>query len=108
MMPDRDVSVPGTPRAISRRDFLRVAVGGTSALMLAAAMPPPVSAMPAGPQVAPFSPKQVNLAGTTLSFVQWASFIPGADDYLKKQIEDGFMKETGAVVNFEAINANDI
>jgi len=64
--------------------------------------------MPAGPQAAPFSPKQVNLTGTTLSFLQWASFIPTADAFLKKQIEEGFMKETGAVVNFEAINANDI
>jgi multiple sugar transport system substrate-binding protein len=110
MMPDRDARVPGAPRAISRRDFLRVAVGGTSALVLAATMSPPTpaSAMPIGPQAAPFSPKQLDLTGTTLSFVQWASFIPGADDFLKKQIEDGFMKETGAVVNFEAIDANQV
>src|SRR5690349_13430493 len=110
MMPDRDARVPGAPRAISRRDFLRVAVGGTSALVLAATMSPPIPALatPTGPQAAPFSPKQVNLTGTTLSFVQWASFIPGADDFLKKQIEDGFMKETGAVVNFEAIDANQV
>jgi multiple sugar transport system substrate-binding protein len=110
MMPDRDVRVPGAPRAISRRDFLRLAVGGTSVVLLAAAAPPasPAAALPAVPQAAPFSPRQANLTGTTLSFLQWASFIPGADDYLKKQIEDGFMKETGAVVNFEAINANDI
>ena len=108
-MPDRESRVPGAPHVISRRDFLRAAVGGTSMLLLAAAAPPaPVAAMPAAPQIAPFSPKQVNLSGTTLSFVQWASFVPGADDFLKKQIEDGFMKETGAVVNFEAINANDI
>src|SRR6185369_6562609 len=60
----------------------------------------PAAAMPTVPQASPFSPKQVNLTGTTLSFVQWASFIPTADAFLKKQI--------GAVVNFEAINANDI
>jgi multiple sugar transport system substrate-binding protein len=110
MMPDRDIRIPGATRAVSRRDFLKVAVGGTSMLLLAAAAPPasPAAAMPAVPQAAPFSPKQINLTGTTLSFVQWASFIPGADDFLKKQIEDGFMKETGAIVNFEAVNANDI
>jgi len=51
---------------------------------------------------------EINLTGTTLSFVQWASFIPTADAFLKKQIEDGFMKETGAVVTMEFINANDI
>jgi multiple sugar transport system substrate-binding protein len=109
-MPDRDTRVPGATRAISRRDFLKVAVGGTSMLLLAASAPPasPAAAMPVVPQAAPFSPKQVNLTGTTLSFLQWASFVPGADDYLKKQIEDGFMKETGAIVNFEAVNANDV
>lgn len=109
-MPDRDPRVPGATRAISRRDFLRVAVGGTSLLALAAVAPPALPAVAMRPELqeAPFSPKQVNLSGVTLSFVQWASFIPGADNYLKTQIEDGFMKETGAVVNFEAINANDV
>ena len=34
---------------------------------------------------------------------------PGTPDaFLKKQIEDGFMKETGATVNVEFVNANDI
>ena len=109
-MPDRDSRVPGATRAISRRDFLRVAMGGTSLLLLAAAAPPamPVAAMPAAPQAAPFSPKQVNLTGTSLSFLQWASFIPTADAFLKKQIEEGFMKETGATVSVEFVNANDI
>jgi multiple sugar transport system substrate-binding protein len=110
MMPDRDTRVPGATRAISRRDFLKVAVGGSSMLLLAASAPPasPAAAMPVVPQAAPFSPRQMNLTGTTLSFLQWASFVPGADDFLKKQIEDGFMKETGAIVNFEAVNANDV
>jgi multiple sugar transport system substrate-binding protein len=44
----------------------------------------------------------------SLSFLQWASFIPTADAFLKKQIEDGFMKETGARVTVEFVNANDI
>ena len=49
-----------------------------------AAAPPaaPTAAAPGIPQAAPFAPKQVNLTGTTLSFVQWASFIPTADAFL--------------------------
>ncbi len=50
----------------------------------------------------------MNLSGVTLSVLQWSSFIPDADPFFKKQIEDGFMKETGAVVNIEFVNANDV
>jgi multiple sugar transport system substrate-binding protein len=112
-MPDRDSRAPGLSRPLSRRDFLRAAVGGTGVLLLsaaAAAAPPasPAAAAPSLPQAAPFSPKQVNLSGVTLSFLQWASFIPTADAFLKKQIEDGFMKETGATVYVEFVNANDV
>lgn len=107
-MPVRDPRAPGLPRQLSRRDFLRVAVGGTGALLLSAAATAPAAAAPGVLHHAPFSPKQINLTGTTLSFVQWASFIPTADAFLKKQIEEGFMKETGAMVNVEFVNANDI
>jgi multiple sugar transport system substrate-binding protein len=40
--------------------------------------------------------------------VQWQSFIPDADPFFKKQIEDDFMKQTGAKVTIEFINANDL
>jgi multiple sugar transport system substrate-binding protein len=109
-MPVRNARVPGTTRQLSRRDFLRFAVGGTGALMLAATAPPaaPVAAAPGLPQYAPFAPRQISLSGVSLSFLQWASFIPTADAFLKKQIEDGFMKETGAQVSVEFVNANDV
>jgi len=115
MMPTRDLVASAAVRRINRRSFLRTALGTTSVLMLAATSPGVVSASSAIvpraeaiPQAAPFSPKQISLAGTTLSFLQWASFIPTADAFLKKQIEEGFMKETGAQVTVEFVNANDI
>ncbi|MCC6178695.1 MAG: extracellular solute-binding protein [Chloroflexi bacterium] len=49
-----------------------------------------------------------NLRGTTLSILQWSNFIPDADPFFKKQIEDGFMKETGAQVNIEFTDQNSI
>jgi multiple sugar transport system substrate-binding protein len=60
------------------------------------------------PQAAPAARKPANLSGVSLSFLQWASFIPTADAFLKKQIEEGFMKETGATVSVEFVNANDV
>jgi multiple sugar transport system substrate-binding protein len=114
-MPARDHVASAAVRRINRRSFLRAALGTTSVLMLAATSPGVVSASSAVapraeavPQAAPFSPKQISLAGTSLSFLQWASFIPTADAFLKKQIEEGFMKETGAQVSVEFVNANDI
>jgi multiple sugar transport system substrate-binding protein len=112
-MPDRDFRTLGLTPQLSRREFLRTAAAGTGALVLgaaaAAATPAlPAAAAPAKPQIAPFSPKQVNLSGVTLSFLQWASFIPTADAFLKRQIEEGFMQETGATVTVEFVNANDI
>lgn len=109
-MPDRDSRALGTTRQISRRDFLRAAVGTTGLLLVAGAAAPatPAAASPGAPQVAPAARKQTNLSGVTLSFLQWASFIPTADAFLKRQIEEGFMKETGAVVTVEFVNANDI
>ncbi|MDP8921997.1 MAG: extracellular solute-binding protein [Chloroflexota bacterium] len=49
-----------------------------------------------------------NLTGTSLTVLQWQSFIPGADDFFRKQIEEGFMKETGARVVIEFVNADDL
>jgi multiple sugar transport system substrate-binding protein len=69
----------------------------------AAAASPATQAAPAAKTSAP-----PNLKGVTLSVMQWSSFIPDADPFFKKQIEDSFMKETGATVNIEFVNANDI
>ena len=49
-----------------------------------------------------------NLKGTTLSILQWSNFIPDADPFFKQQIEEGFVKETGAQVNIEFIDQNTI
>ena len=69
----------------------------------------PAAQAPAATQAAPASkPATPNLKGITLSVLLSASFIPEADPYFKKQIEDGFMKETGAQVNIEAVGNNDV
>src|SRR5207248_8133390 len=49
-----------------------------------------------------------SLNGVSLSVLQWQSFIPDADPFFKKQIEDDFMKNTGANVTIEFVNANDL
>jgi multiple sugar transport system substrate-binding protein len=119
-------------RSVSRRHFLAL-VGGSGSVMLLAACggatqapaPKPTEApKPAAPaaqpaatsapaaaaptQAAPAAKGPVSLKGTTLSVLQWSSFIPDADPFFKKQIEDDFMKNTGAVVNIEFVNANDV
>ena len=64
-MPVRDPRAPGLSRHVTRRDFLRLAVGGTGVLLLSAAAPPaaPAAAAPGIPQAAPFSPgRSISLA----------------------------------------------
>jgi multiple sugar transport system substrate-binding protein len=136
-MATRDQGGSRAPRTLTRRGFLQTAVGTTGLLLLsacggatqapapkpteapkpaekpaAAAAKPTEAAKPAAEakpaQQAPAAKAPVSLKGTTLSWLQWNSFIPGADDFVNKQIQDGFVKETGATVNFEAINANDV
>ena len=46
-----------------------------------------------------------NLKGTTLSVLLSAGFVPESDPYFKKQVEEGFVKETGAQVNVGAVGA---
>lgn len=70
----------------------------------------PAASPAAGAQTAPAAkpaglPK---LDGVSLSVLQWQSFIPDADPFFKKQIEDDFMKNTGAKVTIEFVNANDL
>ena len=126
------------PRALTRRGFLQAAVGTTGLLLLSACggatqapAPKPTEApKPAAPaakpteaakpaaeakpaaqpttQAAPAAKAPVSLKGTTLSWLQWTSFIPTADAFVKKQLEEGLAKETGATINFEAIDANQI
>ena len=48
------------------------------------------------------------LDGVNLSVLQWQSFVPDSDPFFKKQIEDDFMKQTGARVTIEVVNANDL
>jgi len=113
-MPDRDLAVSAIRRRINRRAFVRAALGATAIAVLtpsigaASAASTAVPRLDVLPQTAPFAPKQTNLSGVSLSFLQWASFIPTADAFLKKQIEDGFNQETGARVTIEFVNANDI
>jgi multiple sugar transport system substrate-binding protein len=75
----------------------------------AAAAKPADKPAAAAPTQAPAAKSTTpNLKGVTLSVLQWSSFIPDADPFFKKQIEEDFMKNTGAVVNIEFVNANDI
>src|SRR5215208_5242033 len=71
----------------------------------------PAEAKPAAQpttQAAPAAKAPVSLKGLSLAYLGWNSFIPTADAFIKKQIEEGFMKETGATVSVEFINANDV
>jgi multiple sugar transport system substrate-binding protein len=126
-------------RSLSRRGFLRAAVGTTGLLLLSAcggatqapapkpteapkpaapkpteaakpaapAAQPAATAAPAG-QAAPAAKGPVSLKGTTLSILQWSNFIPDADPFFQKQIQEGFVKDTGAQVNIEFIDQNTI
>ncbi|MDP8925072.1 MAG: extracellular solute-binding protein, partial [Chloroflexota bacterium] len=49
-----------------------------------------------------------SLKGVALSIVQGSSFVPAADPFLTQQIQEGFMKETGAQVTIEYIGNNDV
>ena len=127
---------PEGPRAITRRRFLHATVGTTGLLLLSAcggatqpaakeapktdakpaadakpteaAKPAAPAAQPAGTAAPAAQTGQVNLKGTSLSVLQWQSFVPEADELFKRQIQDGFMKETGAQVSIEFVNANDL
>ena len=66
---------------------------------------PASSPATAGPATAFTYP---NLRGVTLSVLQWSNTVPELDPFFKKQIEEDFMKNTGAVVNIEYINQNDV
>ena len=76
----------------------------------AAQAPAPVATQgTAASQAAPAAKSAVpNLKGTTVSVILSSSFVPEADPFFKKQIEDGFMKETGANVVIEFIGNNDL
>jgi multiple sugar transport system substrate-binding protein len=80
-----------------------------------AAEPTKPAAAPAQPTAAPAAAPAATkpgalpkLDGVSLSVIQWQSFIPDADPFFKKQIEDDFMKQTGANVTIEFIDANQI
>ena len=111
-------------RRLTRRSFL-LTVGGSSSLVLLAACTgatapaapttaPKPATEPTKPAAAPTAVAAAKsgglprLDGVALSVLQWQSFIPGADDFFKKQIEDDFMKETGARVTIEFVNADDL
>ena len=66
-------------------------------------------ASPAAAQAAPAGrPSLPNLSGASLTVLQWASFVPDSDPFFRKQIEDDFMKNTGANVTIEFVNADDL
>jgi multiple sugar transport system substrate-binding protein len=83
----------------SRRDFLKITVGG-SALLLTAAEAMPTAA--ASQSTAP-----ANLQGATVSLLQWNHFIPTADPFFKQQVAD-WGTQTGVNASVETINANDL
>ena len=74
-----------------------------------AATTAPAAQAPAATQAAPASkPATPNLKGTSLSVLLSAGFVPEADPFFKKQVEEGFNKETGAQVTVEAVGNNDV
>jgi multiple sugar transport system substrate-binding protein len=122
----------GAWRGLTRRNFLRVTASGAGVMLMAAcggatapakpteapkpaAEPTKPAAAPAQPTTAPAAAPAATkpgalpkLDGVNLSVLQWQSFIPDADPFFKKQIEDDFMRNTGARVTIEFVNANDL
>jgi multiple sugar transport system substrate-binding protein len=70
----------------------------------------PSASPAAGGQTAPAAAPAAlpNLKGTTLSIVQGVNFVPALDPFTEQQIKEGFMKETGAQVNIEFIDINQV
>ena len=125
-MPDASERDSQMLRRITRRGFLQATVGTSGLLLLSACggatqapaptsapkpteAPKPAAPAAAAPTQAPAAkPATANFKGTSLSVLQWQSFIPDQDALFKQQIEDGFMKDTGAQVSIEFVNANDL
>jgi multiple sugar transport system substrate-binding protein len=110
-----ETDVPDRSRraATSRRRFLQLAASGASLMVLAAcggstAAPKPAAQPAAQPAAPAAKPSVPNLSGTTLSVLQWTSFIKESDPFFQKQVQDDFMKSTGATVNVEFVNPNDL
>jgi multiple sugar transport system substrate-binding protein len=124
-------------RALTRRKFLQATVGTTGLLLLSAcggatqAPAKPAESKPAATtapaakpteaakpgaaagaqpttQAAPAAKTAASFKGTTLSVLQWTSFVPACDELFKTQVQEGFGAETGAQVNIEFVNANDL
>lgn len=118
--------VRGTDRStvtrVTRRRFLIAASSASSLLLLTAcgggatapAAAPAATTAPAAAATAPVAaapatkPSTPNLKGTSISVLLSSSFIPEADPFFKKQVEDSFMQETGAQVSVEAVGNNDV
>ena len=92
---DRRKSVPSTA-ALTRREFIKT-TGATGA------------ALAAGAGLGFFGGKAPAFAqARELHVVGWSHFIPAADTWMKGFFADEFRKSTGARLNYETINANDI
>jgi multiple sugar transport system substrate-binding protein len=69
----------------------------------------PVASPAAAGQLAPAAPLALpNLSGVSLSVLAGSNFIPDLDPFFTKQIQDDFVKNTGATVSFDTIAQNDI
>ena len=110
---------PAAPAPAKPTEAPKPAAPAAASPAAGAAASPPAAASPAAGASPAASPAAAqapsvqtaalpNLRGTTLSILQWSNFIPDADPFFKKQIEEGFMKETGATVNIEFIDQNTI
>ncbi|MCC7372272.1 MAG: extracellular solute-binding protein [Chloroflexi bacterium] len=102
---------PAAPAAAPASSPAAAAPAAGASPAAAAAAPassPAAAASPAAGAAAqaPAVPK-VNLSGAQVSYLGWASFIPTADAFIKKQIED-WAKDVGARVSVEFVNTNDI
>jgi multiple sugar transport system substrate-binding protein len=81
--------------ALSRRDFIKTGATG--------------AALAAGAGLGLFGGKAPAFAqARELHVVAWSHFIPAADTWMKGFFADEFRKATGARLNYETINANDI
>ena len=102
----------GATQAPAPKTDAKPAVAPTTAVAptAAAAQPSGADKPAAGAptQVGPAAKGPVSLKGTVLTVLHDSSFIPEADPFFKNQIEEQFMKDTGAQVNIEFINQNDI
>jgi len=98
------------PAAPANPTIAPAAAPTTAPVAAKSTTPPAAAAQPTTPPAAaakPTTAPAANIAGATVSLLQWNHFIPTADPFFKQQADD-WGKQTNVNVTVETINANDL